>query len=279
MNGSSGALVLLFGNSHANCMANALRRKLIPAVEDGVGIRIVSTGSDAFPGGLTVTDSTGKRIANPVLARSIQQALSEERGRTVWLASVIGGNQANRMGLFNVDDGPVVFIDPDDSLSERPSAYSGSSRFLPYDLIEYQFARSMESMAEMYRLLPLDRVAGLVHLEGPPPAPDPQFITSHLPERTRALFEARGLSRLSPDDVAPIALRHRLWRVQCRVAKRIADVCGAQYLPPPEEAFGPDGFRRPELCADATHATAEYGAMYLRALRRFVLQRGMPKNV
>jgi hypothetical protein len=265
----SGDLVLLFGNSHANCMANALRRKLVPILEDGVGIRLVSTGSDAFPGGLTLIDNAGRKIANPVITRSIQQALAEQRGRRTWIASVIGGNQANRLSLFGGAE-KLTFLDPEEP--DAPAQQIGRT-FVPYDLIEYQLIRSTESLAEMYRLLPLDKVAGLVHLEGPPPVADPEFIVAHLPERTRELFQARGLVALGTEDVAPIEFRHRVWRAQCRVSKRLSEEIGFLYLPPPEETFGPDGYRRADLCADATHATAEYGAAYLRALRRIVVDR------
>ncbi|MGM9488989.1 hypothetical protein [Ideonella sp. YS5] len=267
-NAESGDLVLLFGNSHANCMANALRSKLAPVMEDEVGIRVVSTGSEAFPGGLTVTDSMGRKMANPVVTRAIQQALAEQRGRRVWLASVVGGNQANRLSLFEGGE-RVAFLDPDDPDAQAPH---GNCIFVPYDLIEYQLARSMESCAEMYRLLPLDKVAGLVHLEGPPPVPDSRFIVEHLPDRTRELFRARGITRIGPEDVAPIEFRHAVWRAQCRISRRVSEACGGRYLPPPDEVFGSDGYRRAELCADATHATAEYGAAYLGALRRFVME-------
>ncbi|MCP5156295.1 MAG: hypothetical protein H6983_19130 [Ectothiorhodospiraceae bacterium] len=269
-NADAGTLALLFGNSHANCMVRALRHKLFPTSADGFSVRIVSTGSDAFPGGLVLVDSLGRRVANPVVTRAIDQAIreSEREGRNVWLLSVIGGNFANRLSLFRTD-GDIDFLDPDEDSATQPEV-ADADRYVPYDLLEAQLQSAMSSLGEFLRLLPMGRVAGLTHVDGPPPVPDANFIVENLPERTKDLARAAGEGEITAATISPARFRYKVWRAQSRVARRMVEAAGGHYMSAPPAALDSEGYRRLELCADAAHGTTEYGALCLEAIRSSV---------
>lgn len=253
-----GVLALLVGHSHATCMVAAMRRKLFPAVTSDVAFRIVGHGSKAFPGGLVLEDQNRNRIANPVVISAIDRAFAEARGRKVWLVSVIGGNAANRMAIFS--SGPAVdFLLPD----EAPRSRSPGAQWVPYDAIEASMANQLKSFSEFLELLPRDKLAGVAHLEGPPPCMSNDFVYSHLPVAARQIVNASGTVHLSPESIAAPDLRHRLWLCQVRSTRLIVERRSDLYIPPPQLAMDATGHRLIETCSDACHGTPEYGAMAL----------------
>lgn len=258
-----GILALLIGHSHATCMVAALRRKLFPTVTPELAVRVVGYGSKSFPGGLVVETGDGVRLVNPVVLAAIDRACAEARGRAVWLVSVIGGNAANRMAIFGSGP-PVDFLLPGES---APPA-SDAVQWVSYDAVEATMARQLGSLDEFFALLPRDRLAGVAHLEGPPPCMSNDFVYSSLPESARRLAVESGEVEMSPASIAAPALRHRLWQCQAAVTRRIAESHRVVYIDPPEEAVDAQGHRRIESCSDACHGTPEYGAWALSHVAR-----------
>lgn len=261
-------IALLFGHSHATCMVAAMRQKLFPAVSDDIAFRVVGYGSKAFPGGLVVGDSNRAPVASPVVLAAIDRAAAEAeaKGRQLWLVSVVGGNAANRLAIFN--SGPAVdFILPGDASPPVADA----ERFIPYDAVERAMERQLAVFDQFLKLLPRQRVAGIAHLEGPSPCMDNEFVVSSLPAAARQLVQASGTCELTAELVAPPAYRRRLWLCQAAVTRRIVESHGALYVTPPPEALDADGHRRLDTCSDACHGTPAYGAMALAHLRRSIL--------
>ncbi len=256
-------LLLLIGNSHANCVANALKRKLFPAVSAGLAIRIVSTGSSAFPGGLVVTDSEGRRISNPVVTRALNQAVTDARRSEVWLLSVTGGNFASRLSMFRPARTTHVALP-----GETFPAALDAEMFVPVDAIATTLRRQLASFDEMLGLWPSDALSGWMHLEAPPPCADSDWMFAHLPEGTRQLAISRGLPALRADDISPAPLRMRLWEAQSAVVREIVERRGGHYLLPPADALDADGFLPTANCGDAIHGSIEYGGMCLESVRR-----------
>lgn len=99
--------------------------------------------------------------------------------------------------------------------------------------------------------------APVVQLGAPPPVRDAARIAPHVPW---SYYPGQ------PHEVAPAALRWKLWRIQSRVMEDACARLDCGYAPPPVDAFGPDGFLRPDLDRDGVHTTAAYGLLALRAL-------------
>jgi hypothetical protein len=240
-----------------------MRRKLFPAVTPEIGYRVVGYGSKSFPGGLVVENGDGARLVNPVVLAAIDRAYAEARGRQVWLVSVIGGNAANRMAIFS--SGPAVdFLVP----GEAPRPDEGGVQWVPYDAVDATMSRQLSSLSDFFTLLPRDRLAGVAHLEGPPPCMSNESVFSKLPEAARRLAVESGEVEMTPSSIAAPALRHRLWQCQASVTRRIVESAGAIYIDPPPEAFDANGFRTLDSCSDACHGTPEYGAWALSQLTR-----------
>jgi hypothetical protein len=263
----NGVLALLIGHSHATCMVAAMRRNLYPAVTPEVAYRVIGYGSKSLPGGLVVEAGDRLRLANPVVLAAIDRAFAEARGRQVWLVSVIGGNAANRMAIFGA--GPAVdFLLP----GETPQPVAEGVQWASYDAIEAAMARQLGSLREFFELLPRDRLAGVAHLEGPPPCMSNEFVYSKLPEAARRLVVESGEVEMSPTSIAAPALRHRLWQCQANVTRQIVEAHGALYIDPPPQALDERGQRRIESCSDACHGTPEYGAWALSHVTRRLIE-------
>ncbi|MFZ5548507.1 MAG: hypothetical protein ACOZJX_07425 [Pseudomonadota bacterium] len=259
----SGVLALLIGNSHATCMVAAMRRKLFPAVTPEIAFRVVGYGSKAFPGGLVLEANDGTRVVNPVVTAAVDRAFAEARGRKVWLVSVIGGNAANRMAIFS--SGPAAdFLLPGEQPAETPAGV----QWVPYDAIEATMARQLDSLSEFFARLPREKLAGVAHLEGPPPCMSNDFVYAALPEAARRIAVESGEVELTADSIAAPALRHRLWQCQARVTRQIAEARGVLYVEPPPQAVDVAGHRRLDTCSDACHGTPEYGRWALEHVAR-----------
>lgn len=259
----TGILALLIGHSHATCMVAALRRKLFPAVTPDIAFRVVGYGSKAFPGGLVLEASDGARIVNPVVSAAVDRAFAEARGRRVWLVSVIGGNAANRMAIFSSGP-PVDFLLPGEAATDVPAG----APWVPYDAVEATMERQLDSLDEFFARLPREKLAGVAHLEGPPPCMSNDFVYAALPEAARRLAIDSGEVELTPDSIAAPALRHRLWQCQATVTRRIAEANGVLYIEPPAQAADEHGHRRLDTCSDACHGTPEYGSWALGHVAR-----------
>lgn len=247
-------LLLVMGNSHVNCIANALKRKLYPSLADGLAIRVVAAGAAAFPGGLVVTGADGRRIANPVITRALAQAEADARRRDVWLLSVVGGNLAARMGLFRPAQSTYVAL-----ADEEVPADVEAEVFVPADALAATLRRQLASFDELLGLMPRTALKGFMHLEAPWPCADSDWMFEHLPAASRQLAAQMGLPALTAQDMAPPALRQRLWRAQSAVVREIVERHGGRYLTPPPAAADEAGFMRPGFCGDAVHGSIEYG--------------------
>jgi hypothetical protein len=97
------------------------------------------------------------------------------------------------------------------------------------------------------------------HYEPPPPPRAPSV----------AVKTGKGRQPAADDAVAGQPwLRFKLWRLHSEIVKNHAEGCGAVFVDCPEAAFDGDGFLRPDLILNATHANAAYGALVLEQIRR-----------
>lgn len=269
------ALVLVFGHSHTTCMVKAMRQKLYPTVSPDIAFRVVGYGSKAFPGGLVVSDANGEPVSSPVVLAAIDRAVADAKGREVWLLSVIGGNAANRFGIFRSGPG-VDFMLPGEPVA--PALQDPGGSFIPYDAVESTMQRHLDGFAQFLKLLPRQRVAGIAHLEGPPPCMSNAYVAQSLSASAQQLVRDAGIQDLTEELVADPAYRHRLWRCQAEVTRRIVEAAGGLYIGPPPAALDETGHRRLETCSDACHGTPDYGAMALAHVKDTILARSRERE-
>lgn len=170
------------------------------------------------------------------------------------------------MGNFHHVAGLVQHPVPFDFLlpGEDRKPESGC-RPVPFRVMEAFFENNLRPNNRILRqLVPLS-AAPIRHLMAPPPKADEALIMKR-PEifKDLGIFE-RGIS--------PAPLRLRLWHLQARVMARLCAEFGAPLVGVPEGAQCPDGFLKPEYCAeDATHANAGYGALVIKQIEAIMDQ-------
>lgn len=185
------------------------------------------------------------------LAAEIEQEIETYRPR---LASMIGGNAHAALALVR-----------------HPRAYDfrlpGEEGGPPFDLGAEPVPEALVRAAlaerlanDLLRMRLLRALIGpFVQIESPPPVRDGGIIV----ERADPFFREQGIAALG---VAPPGLRWRMWRLSATLVRSAAEAMHCRYMPVPEDAFDAAGFLRPDLAADATHGTAEYGELVLRAV-------------
>jgi hypothetical protein len=93
----------------------------------------------------------------------------------------------------------------------------------------------------------------------PPPLPDPDHIAAH-----PAVFA----EKVATCGVAPYAVRHKVWRLQCELMREFAAETGMAVLEAPASALDGEGrLRRDAWGNDAVHASTWYGEQQLRELQ------------
>lgn len=256
---------LLVGSSHANCIAASIRSNLYQPSSQNYVVRVVAHGATALPGGLVLTDSQGREVANPIMLKAIQGNTRLRPKPAVWVVSVLGGNHASRLSLFRQAAG--YWMSGDDG---KNSAAGGT--FIPEDLLVATLTRQLDSLRSFLRLIGNQDVAGVIHVEAPPPVRSAEHIVAHLPAKTLALAKSNGLDQIGPDQIGDAGFRLRVWQCQAQATQQSVQAEGAHYLLPPSEALDPDGFLAQRYWADAMHASPEYGAAVLRMIEEYIIK-------
>lgn len=258
--------VLLVGHSHANCIASALRTKAYQPTADHYQARVVANGAAALPGGLVVRDALNRELVNPVVLKSIQDHARLKPTPAIWLVSVLGGNHASRLSLFKQKDDYWM------SRTDRNIDNTGAGTFIPEDLLVRAIARQLSSFASFLDLCSRQNMAGVIHIEAPPPVRSAEHIFRHLPQKTLALAKANHIDDLGVHSISDASFRLRAWQCQALATRQIVESTGGHYLPPPAEAIDADGFLSEPFWADAMHASQEYGALVLRTLEAHIMR-------
>jgi len=95
-----------------------------------------------------------------------------------------------------------------------------------------------------------------VLLESPPPVPDEEKIAKY-----------RQTIAVSKHGVPPIAIRHKLWRLQCSLMRLYCERAGVDYIAVPKQVLDPDGIlvaKAYEGVDDPTHMGSWYGQCVLK---------------
>jgi hypothetical protein len=251
-------VLLVVGNSHANCLASAVRSERYVPASSSFEVDLAAIGSAAFPGGLVLETggSSSHAVINPVVTAAAQRYAKSDDTDLV-LLSVVGGNHFSRLGLFETD-GSFDIEMPDD-LDDREPA---SETLVPYDAVLQTYRELLASTRRFLELALQEPFARVLHLEAPPPVYDNDFMERKLPQKTREL--AHELTGSDDFRLNPPEIRRKLWQCQSHAMREICADLGVHYRLPPPEIYGADGWRIRSTWADAAHASGEYGAMVLR---------------
>lgn len=256
--------VLIFGNSHANCVAAALKTGLFIPEDPNTAFRVIAHGAQALPGGIVMQTADGRRMPNPIVLKAIADFKARRPQPRVVLVSIVGGNQSNRLSMFRPE------INFDFALQGESGTVDGASYIIPFEALAKTIRKQLGTLGEFLSLLPRDGVVAAYHVEGPSPIPSNEYIFNNLPAKTIELAARMNLPVLCVDSIASPALRLKLFKCQQSVVRELAEQAGFEYVGPPAEAVNGDGFRVPITWRDAVHGSPEYGAMVLREIERRV---------
>jgi len=263
--------VIIIGHSHASCLKAALKKNIYCPRNPFIKFVPAAIGSRAFIGGLITFDAHGNMMPNPIIQKCIS-AHAKDNARDIWLLSVLGGNYSNRLGLFQ--DGPLYDINlpsqefmenREETISELGAAHRA---FVPYDAIINVYEKLYSEIKSLFKVLQQQRVKGIMHVSGPSPIPDETYIRENLP--ANLVKRARKIDPENELIINPISLRMKLWTCECDAVKKICKETSVHYIHQPEDAIGPDNFRKSETYADVLHGSPLYGAMALEKVETFL---------
>jgi hypothetical protein len=248
--------VFFFGQSHVVCLKTAWKRRLYRPKNQGFEFKFILSGQRQFPSEQIVmrSPSTDTDVLHPGLAQAFDEYGVYGGSTETWLVSMVRGNACNMFGLFEPEP-PFDFVHP--AVPELP--VRTDAQLLPYDAVRAIFNQYSRRTASFFKCLPRKNIAGILHIEAPPPIPSEKQVYRSV-ERVllrRVLGRARG-TRVSPRE-----FRMKLWKAQCDVNREICAENDIIYVTPPAEALDGEGYLLPKAWFGATHASAWYGALVL----------------
>jgi hypothetical protein len=255
--------VFLFGQSHVVCLKAAWKRRLYRPKHRGLDYKFILSGERQFPSEQIVVRSlsTGTDVLHAGLAHAFDHYGVYGGSTETWLVSIVRGNACNIFGLFEPEP-PFDFVHPaDPELPLRTDA-----QLLPYDAVRTIFGHYSRRTASFFKCLPRNNIAGILHVEAPPPIPNERQVYRSV-ER---ILLRRVLGRSRGARVSPREFRMKLWKAQCDVNREMCAEHGIIYVTPPEEALDGEGYLLPKAWFGATHASAWYGALVLRKIEAVI---------
>ena len=265
---------MIFGHSHTRCLRVANLHESSKELETDFSVPIY--GKRGIHGSIVVTTVLDKKIANPIITKQIEIHLDRAKGRPLWLASIVEGNLANRMGMIKASD-PFDFYHP-----LLPNAeISRDATLLSYDLVKETMYEHLSQLQQFYRLIPKSDISGVIHIEGPPPVYDNQFIKEQLTNRSPQLLRRLqnfGDAKKSPEisdqilqiEINPFEFRKKMWLMQCDITREICEEEGILYVSPPESIFCEHGGLAKRFQQDNAHGNTQYGLEILRHLDDYI---------
>lgn len=268
--GPSEVTLFCFGQSHSVCLRHAWERGLYRPDNEALDFKFILASRKAFPGDAIVVQlpESGADAIHPELERAFVEHAVLSGSTEAWLVSVVRGNAYNVYGLFEPDP-PFDFVHPDmPDLPVRPDA-----QLLPYDAIKAMFIQSAESTRRFFKSLPRQNIAGILHMEAPPPIPSQAQCHRSI---ERVLLQ-RVLRRSWGVPISAREFRMKLWKCQSDVNREICSATNVIYVTPPEEALDQHGYLLPEGWSGATHASPWYGALALRKIEAVITGERRPQ--
>jgi hypothetical protein len=258
--------VFCFGESHTISLRRAWKRGLYRPGDPSLhfSFRIADNKHIRANRILVHSPATGEKTIGPELEQAFHECTDRPGSSEAWFVSTVGGNVYNIYGLFEPDP-PFDFVHPElPTLPVRKDA-----QLVPYGAVKAIFSRAAERTRRFYRCLPRLNVAGIVHVEAPPPIADEEQCRRSIDQRVmkKALKLPKDVRISSPE------FRLKLWMCQSDVHRDICREQGVIYVAPPAEALDAQGYLVPAGWHGATHASAWYGSLTLKKVEGMILER------
>ena len=168
--------------------------------------------------------------------------------------SVVGGAAHNVFGMVQ-HPAPYDFVLPaEPDLPIQPGAV-----LLPVDAVRGALLGVVQEYLDIMGLVRASASGAVYHFEPPPPLADDARVRVDVPW---SFF---------PDlthEVAPAALRYKLWRLHSEIVGGFCREAGIELIPVPSEAMDRAGYLKPVHYHDAMHVNESYGALVLKQMRR-----------
>ncbi len=263
--------VLLVGQSHANCVNAAVKARKGAGRKSDCAFEVVAHGADGLPGSYVVRNAAGDEMINPIVMKALKSGAAAAEPPRNWLVSMLAGNNAVQIGLFQGDDRWQTLLPGQDELLDD------EARFIPYDVLASAIAKRLALFKRFLELVPKGLVHRFVHVDAPPPVRSNEYILEKMPAKIRAVASSLGLGEITLDSIAQPEHRRRVWECQSDVIRRMVEGVGGIYLRPPADAIDADGFLREEFRIDPSHGNAAYGELVLAMLEDLVRKRAGTK--
>jgi hypothetical protein len=240
--------VAIIGHSHAAALGRAIAADEFRQVLSGLRHQFgcVQIVREIHTPQLVDTDDGTKSI-NPILATEIN------RLNPTAIVSAIAGNAHNVIGLVNH---PVRF---DFVIPDEPNIKLDSdAEILPYGAVKEVLRVLLEPHLQLLMKIKATWPIPLYHVQSPPPVPSEEHIRRY-PEAFAPKISELG--------IAPLALRHKLWRTTSHIIEERCEEHGIMYLPVPTDVQDAQGALKEKFWnADATHGNTLYGLEILKYL-------------
>lgn len=261
-----GPAVFCFGQSHALSLRRAWKWGLYRPEHPPLRFKFLLCDNKVFPVQSLVvrSPSTGADSIYPPLRDAFDKHEAFSGSTETWLVSVVRGNDYNVFGLFEPDP-PFDFLHP--GLPDLP--VRADAQRLPYDAVRLRFRHAAQPARRFYECLPRQNIAGVFHVEAPPPIPSLDQCRKAADQRL--MKNALGLPKDA--QISSPEFRMKLWQCQSDVNREICRETNVIYVGPPQEALDPQGYLVPAAWHGATHASAWYGALALRKIGAMIASR------
>jgi hypothetical protein len=253
--------VCLFGQSHVACLRRAYNySRYVPS--KGFNVKFILTDKKRFPNNeLVVFGGPDGQMIHPSLTEAFQQHDVHSGATETWLVSVVRGNDYNFFGLLEPD--PVFdFIHPD--LPDLP--LRTDAQLVPYAVIKDKFVEKAEIARRFYRLLPRQGIAGVLHIESPPPIPNERQIRRAVD--TKFLIKMHGRSKSV--GISSPEFRMKLFRCQSDVMREVCADTHVVYVTAPAETLDEHGYLKKRAWQGATHGSSWYGRYMMQKIEAVI---------
>jgi hypothetical protein len=246
---------ICIGSSHMACVLHA-------AEEAGTPLEAIVL-KDRTPESFRELERTNLTL-DPTRFDPTKRELSSETESRLRAASgvccFLNGNHHLALGLWRHPE-PFDLV-----LPEAPDLpLEHDAQVVPADamraLLTTRLQRQLRTVSEIANL-----AAGPVYqFEAAPPPRDTWMLKLAPGQKTRA--KKRKVPAGSDGKLAGRFVRYKLWRLHSQIMREYTEQAGIRFVAHPPEAVDDEGFLRDELCRNATHANAAYGALILEQMR------------
>ncbi|WMS43684.1 hypothetical protein RDV64_04595 [Acuticoccus sp. MNP-M23] len=169
--------------------------------------------------------------------------------------SMMGGNQHNRLGLFEAPEPFDFYLHADDTVLP-------GRRIIPHAQMRHAMSEMMQRAFERTTELAAYYKVPTAHVAAPPPVDDEEHLVTSLADKA----EEMGLSLV----FTPPSVRLKIYQLQNRILSAWCEAHEIDFIPAPPEAQNAGGFLAKRYRRnDPTHGNAQYGALVLDQIRAY----------